>query len=223
MAARVWGPAALLAPLGVARVARRHPWLAATGGACLAFVSWSWLMRSSLGLDRHFVVLLPLYAAFIAAGAEAVAERGGGWARSATARRHGALALSCAALAATGWWLDRWMGHWRVAIEGGLRDRVETGAFLRALPDRGVIFCDEATVEVLSGLEGRRFERRPLSPPELERRVLEAARRDGVAHVATWGSKLGPLLKHGALVYRPPGTDPKWGLGVLRVDGAGRR
>ncbi|MCC6216736.1 MAG: hypothetical protein IT376_17885 [Polyangiaceae bacterium] len=217
MAARVWGPVAVLVPFGIPRVIRRHPWLAATGGACLAFVTWSWIMRSSLGLDRHFVVLLPLYGAFVAAGVEAIAERAGAWARSERARRRAGLALACAALAGTGWWLERWMGHWRGAIEGGLRDRVETGAFLRTLPARGVIFCDEATVEVLSGLEGGRFERRPMPAAQLERRVLEAARRDGVAHVATWGSKLEPLAAHGELIFRPPNVDPRWGLGVLRV------
>ena len=42
--------------------------------ACLAFVSFSWVMRSSLGLDRHFVEVVPLYATFAAQGAAAIAD-----------------------------------------------------------------------------------------------------------------------------------------------------
>ena len=42
--------------------------------ACLGFVSLTWIMRSALGLDRHFVCIVPLYATFAAQGATVIAD-----------------------------------------------------------------------------------------------------------------------------------------------------
>src|ERR1019366_6671873 len=76
VAVRVLGPVAVLAPFGVARAWReqgaRFVLILAAG---LAFVSLTWVQRSSLGLDRHFVAVVPLYATFAAQGIAVIAER----------------------------------------------------------------------------------------------------------------------------------------------------
>ena len=102
---RVMGAVLPLVPFGVVRTVRQQ------GGrfvlvlaACLGFVSLTWVMRSSLGLDRHFVCVVPLYATFAAQGATVIAD---GVARPAAARHRsagpspGSLAVALARRAST--------------------------------------------------------------------------------------------------------------------------
>ncbi len=68
------GPPLLFALPGLPWIARRAPRsLAAVGAALLAFISLVWLEHTNLGLVRHFAVLVPLYAALVAAGMTSVA------------------------------------------------------------------------------------------------------------------------------------------------------
>lgn len=213
VAYRVYGPVIVLAPLGAWRLGRRHPLLALSGGACLGFITLVWLMRGSLGLDRHFVSVIPLYATAMALGVEIAAESAGKW----LAPRWPFLILSAGALVWVSLGLSIWMGHWRGAIVGGYRDRLEVAAFLRSLPDDPLIFCDEATVEVLSGLDRTRFVRRSIDRPAVRARILEQASAQ-TTFVASWLGKLEPLREHGTIVFRPAGAPAGEGLAVLRIE-----
>ena len=218
VARRVYGLAILLAPLGLWRLGRRHPWLALSGAACLAFVTLVWLMRGSLGLDRHFVSIIPFYAAAMAIGAEAVADLARRLAKQGRERARTA-AFGVVALAATasiGWGLWVWMGHWRGAIEGGYRDRLAVAGYLRSLPAEQPIFCDEATVEILSELDRRRFERRSIDRRDI-RAKIDAAVAEGEVYVVSWMGKLAPFRERGTIVFRPEGAKKNEGLAVLRI------
>ena len=219
---RVIGPAVLLVPIGLVRTARARGslfMLAYLG--CLGFLTLTWIMRSTLGLDRHFVVMLPFYATLAANGAAELASVGArisdkAWAR--TMSRSLAALVFVGALAATCVLLERWMHEWRGALENAWPDRVAMGGYLRSLPPRDVIFCDEATVEILSGLDRRRFDRHWVDEGSELGRVQAVADRDGEAYVATWMPKLANLRAAGEIVYRPPGeTSDDAGLAVLRI------
>jgi len=193
---RVLGPAMLVAPFGVVRTVREQgARFVLVFAACLGFVSLTWAVHASLGLDRHFVCIVPLYATFAAQGIAAIAE---GASRLASrfaggARRFGAVAGAALALLSVGGLaieLNLWMADWRASIERGWPDRMALGAYLRGLPERSVIFCDDATLEILSGLDRRRFDRHWVDDPHTWDLVADAARRHGVAYVATWRRKL---------------------------------
>jgi hypothetical protein len=186
----------LVAPFGVARTARQQgARFVLVFAACLGFVSLTWVVHASLGLDRHFVCIVPLYATFAAQGIAAIAEgasrlashlfRGTG--RSGVAVGALLALLSVGGLAIE---LNVWMADWRASIERGWPDRMALGAYLRGLPERSVIFCDDATLEILSGLDRRRFDRHWVDDPHTWELVADAARRQGVAYVATWRRKL---------------------------------
>lgn len=225
--ARVLGPAIALAPFGVARTVREQ------GGrfvvvllACLAFVSLSWITRSSLGLDRHFVVVVPLYAIFSAQGAAAVGDAMTEWmarfssgALAASSGRWLATGLALCSVIGLGIALDRWMTDWMASIRRGWPERVAVGAYLRSLPAESTIFCDEATIEILSGLDRRRFDRHWMDDPQTWPIVQESASRRGVAYVATWSRKLRGHEGVGSIVFRSGQSelDPSSGLAVLRV------
>lgn len=217
VARRVYGLAIVLAPLGLWRLVRRHPWLALSGSACLAFVTLVWLLRGSLGLDRHFVSIIPFYAAAMAIGGEVVADgarRLTSRARNARPIAWGLVALVSTAAVAWGLWI--WMGHWRGAIEGGYRDRLAVAGYLRTLPSDQPIFCDEATVEVLSDLDRHRFERRSIDRRDVRARI-DAAAAEGDVYVVSWIGKLAALRERGAVVFRPEGAAEDAGLAVLLI------
>jgi hypothetical protein len=107
------------------------------------------------------------------------------------------------------------MTNFRHASEEGWSDRRLLADHLHVLPEGAVIFCDEPTIEVLSGLDRHRFERIGAVDPI---RVQQRAANDGEAYVVSWAAALGPMRKVGQVVYRPPGT---WkedeGLEIVRV------
>jgi hypothetical protein len=68
------GPPLLLALAGLPWARRRAPRaFVAVSATLLAFITAVWIARTNLGLMRHFTVLVPLYAALLAAGITAAA------------------------------------------------------------------------------------------------------------------------------------------------------
>ncbi|MEO7092950.1 MAG: hypothetical protein ABI175_06850, partial [Polyangiales bacterium] len=171
--------------------------------------------------------LVPLYATLVAHGIVVVADAAGWAAGKLTARsehaflvagsvRAAAIAgLCCAVFIGSYQYLDEWMTNFRHASEEGWSDRRLVAGFLHTLPERAVIFCDEPTIEVLSGLDRHRFERIGVGDPV---RVHDRAVREGEVYVVSWAAALAPMRKIGQVVYRPPGP---WkedeGLEVVRV------
>jgi hypothetical protein len=72
------------------------------------------------------------------------------------------------------------------------------------VPAKDLIFCDEATLEVFSGLDRHRFDRRYLGDDDgAVRIVAAAARRDGETFVASWAGKMTKLQALGHVAFRP--------------------
>ena len=225
---RVIGYPLMLAPLGLVRVVRREgARFCAVFLAVLGFVTLAWVMRSSLGLDRHFVALVPLYATLIAHGIVVLADAFGvvagrvtavsehAFLVSGSARAAVIAGLSCAVFLGSYQNLDEWMTNFRHASEEGWTDRRMLADWLHRLPTGAVIFCDEPTIEVLSGLDRHRFERIGAVDPV---RVKRRAELEGEVWVASWAAALGPMRKIGEVVYRPPGPwKENEGLEVVRV------
>jgi hypothetical protein len=233
VALRVMGPALPLAALGIARTVREQgARFVVVLAACLAFVTLSWVRRSSLGLDRHFVVVVPLYAVFAAQGAAVVADAaaralrsrlGEGAAAVAGRATGGVLAVACVAGMCVV--LRVWMGFWQGSVAQGWPERAAVGAALRTLPATATIFCDDATLEILSGLDRRRFDRHWLDDAGTWDRVEQVARADGGAYVATWRRKVA-AYEHEGVVVLQAGTrpdDPLAGVEILRVGPDGGR
>jgi hypothetical protein len=224
---RVLGYPVLLAPFGVVRIARRGLRFCGPFLAVLGFVTFAWVMRSSLGLDRHFVALVPFYATLIAEGAVAIAglcaavvsriARGSehAYLAAGAARASVVAGLACFVFVTTWGYLGEWMTNWRHASEDAWPDRRALADWLHTLPPQTTIFCDEATIEVLSGLDRHRFDRVGVADPA---RVKRRAEAEGEVYVVSWAAPLKPMRKIGEVAYRPPGN---WkddeGLIVLRV------
>jgi hypothetical protein len=226
IAAKVLGIAIVLVPFGVVRTARQQGFrFVLVPAACLGFVSLTWITRSSLGLDRHFVCVVPLYATFAAQGVATLASLGSRTVAATRARQVLAASLAGIALVWLGVELDYWMGNWRGSIARGWPDRQAVGAYLRRVPGTPTVFCDEATVEILSGLDRRRFDRHWMDDPHTWELIAEEARARGPVFVATWRRKLKGHEAEGEIVLHAvgPGVEAAddVGLAVMRVQGAG--
>jgi hypothetical protein len=131
--------------------------------------------------------------------------------------------VAATALIGLGLHLEMWMDHWRGSIVRSWPDRRAVGAYLRALPGSPTVFCDDATVEILSGLDRRRFDRHWMDDPHSWDVVADDARASGApVYVATWRRKLKGHESAGEIVLRAvePGVDPSRddiGLAVMRV------
>jgi hypothetical protein len=225
---RCLGAVAALVPFGIVRTVRQQgARFVLVLAACLGFVTLSWMKRAMLGLDRHFVCIVPLYATFAAQGAAAIADAAARTLGRATSARAAAVLgrsagglLACAALAALLVQLDVWMGFWRASIARGWPERAAVAGYLRSLPGAPIVFCDEATIEIPSGLDRRRFDRHWIDDPHTWDLVAQAARDRGVAYVATWRRKLRGHERAGDVVFRA-GTDPaaedSSGVAVMRI------
>jgi hypothetical protein len=227
VAVRVLGPAALLAAFGVVRAWRdQGARFVLVLAACLGFVSLTWMNRSSLGLDRHFVAVVPLYATCAAQGIAAIAEAAHRFVGERTSERAAHITaraivgmLTIGTLGALVVMLTVWMSFWRAAIDHGWPERVALGAYLRSLPPEPTVFCDDATLEILSGLDRRRFDRHWTDDPHTWDLIADTARAGGVTFVATWQRKLTGHEGAGQVVFHAADNpvDESSGVTVMRV------
>jgi hypothetical protein len=221
VAVRVMGPVLPFMPFGVVRAVRQQgARFVLVLLACLGFVSLTWVMRSSLGLDRHFVCIVPLYAVFAAQGLAAVAD----WIAARTTRplagRAVAGVFAVGMLAGLGVQLHVWMGYWRASIERSWPERTALAAFVHDLPGAPRVYCDDATFEMLTGLDRRRFDRHWLDDPVTWDLVRDDAATRGVVYVATWRRKMRGHEDAGTIVFSAGAdeADPATtGVAVMRV------
>jgi hypothetical protein len=219
---RVTGSTLPLAVFGVARTVRQQGLrFVLVLAACLGFVSLTWITRSSLGLDRHFVCVVPLYAAFSAQGAVVIADAVARWTDHPRAGRAVAALLAVASIVGLLVQLDVWMGFWRDSVVRGWPERKAVAAYLDALPRSRIIFCDDATIELLTHVDRRRFDRHWTDDPHTWDLVHEAAREGEPVYVATWRRKLEGHEAEGDLAFTAGSdvVDPAHtGVAVLRVE-----
>lgn len=243
---RIFGLLVALVPFGVLRTMRQQGTrFVLVLLAPLGFISLTWVMRASLGLDRHFVAVVPLYATFAAQGVAALADSAARLARdrgtdeavatlppsqrderSWLAGRTTAWALALLSLIGLGVDLEAWMGAWRGSVAQGWPERSALGAYLRSLPDGPTIFCDDATLEIISGVDRQRFDRHWVDDPRTWDLVDERARADGATYVATWRRKLRGHEHAGDIVFRAgfdSADEANTGVAVMRVAGDGGR
>lgn len=203
---KAFGIALPFVVLGIVRTWRRSGrWFVAPGLGILGFLTLSSLSHSQLGLDRHFLSVVPFGATWLAQGVACAAAwlAPSRWLpRAMTPERRSALSFAalglCVAIGALlqlqrssrGWW-----EHTRTA----LAEPRAAAEFLRSTPESSLILCDEASVEVLSGLGRSRFVRAHLDEHLAPLAANWARSRDVL--VVNRARRLGAFLHAGPVRY----------------------
>jgi hypothetical protein len=167
-------------------VAPGLPWLALRAPRALVIPSVSllavvvgvWVTRRNLGLERHFTVLIPLYATAFAAGVAVPVGALVGWLstrRTAVTRAAVVLATVCVcvgfAKARTRKRAMLLRGHAEAAF---VSERAAARVIREGAREGATVYTAAAVVEVLTGLDGARFIRwtpRDLRDEHLDREV----------------------------------------------------
>lgn len=131
---------------------RKYSLLGFASLSCLLFISLAWWLRYSLGLYRHFTVLLPFFALCIKEGVSGCIDRSiPGKSRrkkvvTAVVITHILLIIFA-------------LGIWEKHTETVMSDSMQIIEKVNALPDNARILCAENRVEVLSNKPSSSFER----------------------------------------------------------------
>ncbi|MDB4928405.1 MAG: hypothetical protein JWM10_889 [Myxococcaceae bacterium] len=198
------GPPLLFALAGLPWALRRAPRaFVAVGAALLAFVTAVWVARTNLGLTRHFTVLVPLYAALMAAGmtaaARALAARLG--------RPHLARAIAVGLLVAAVQSIVRkplerqlrWAERDSRRLYG--QERAVAAVVRANLGDRARVFSDVKSLEVFLALPPWRFVRWRVSDVSDFTLLVEASQRGRVL-VVTAPARAAQLRDGVTVLYR---------------------
>lgn len=159
---RAFGLALPFVLLGMGRTWRQSGvWFVAPGLGIVGFLTLSSLAHSQLGLDRHFLSVVPFAATWLAHGLARAAEWLAAALRGRSRGRVGTVfaALSLCAGAGGALRLHSAFSGWWELTRGALAEPRAVAQFLRSTPKGSLILCDEASVEVLSGLDRSRFVR----------------------------------------------------------------
>ena len=95
-------------------------------------------------------------------------------------------------------WVSLWFGN----LNQRFQNQIETGQFLRTLPADSKIICDESTIEILSKLDMKRFERYWIADTNTINIINKEATADSPVYVTSWERKFKPLPKFGDVVFR---------------------
>ncbi len=204
----LFGTPVLFSLIGLRRtLAREGVWLVAPPLAVLAFLTLTSLTQSQLGLERHFLVLVPFVATWVAHGvarsAEALSEA---WQRSVRpglgpgrVANTSFVLLALLVLGGSVERLETAMQSWQAVTVAALREQRAVGDYLSSTEPSSLIVCDDAHVEVLSGIDGSRFMRTGVGERALPAIVLLSRSRD--VYMVGRAVQLAPLGQLGALSY----------------------
>jgi len=168
-----FGIPAIFAAVGVLPMVRvLGPAFVVPYAACLAFVTATWMSGGQLGLLRHFVSSVPLFAAAIAFGLAEVSRR--------LTHRHAAKGLVIVSLAIEALHLRGSFLYEQRVVASAWPDRRAVVDAVKALPASAHVVCDEPTIELLSDLPLRTTKRWWATDPLFETWVRDYAKEGPV-------------------------------------------
>lgn len=221
------GPFIILAFFGIKRTLQRQKYMwAFLYSVILLFLIITWINKSTLGLHRHFAVLVPFYSVLLVNGIPYASDLISG---IRTKLRPGkksdeetknkikkvlGVLMIISQIVVTLIWSAGWLSYTsHLFIE-----RYQTIDFIKKLPPKKIIFCDEASIEVLSELDLHIFNRIWLENNEALDMIQAAKKSDKDVYIVTWDRKMKRYFSEGEIVFTSsPDYNTKETLQVLKV------
>jgi len=224
------GPLIILAYFGIKKTFKKlYPVSSIFYLAILLFLTITWIKKSSLGLHRHFAVMVPYYSVLLVCGipfASKLILRMSSKIKGLKIinevrdnklkkiKKFLAIILIISQITVTVIWSAGWLGYTsKLFVE-----RYQTAEFLKTLPQDKIIFCDEASVEVLSNLDMKRFNRKWLENNDAYDLITNMVKDKGEVYIATWEKKINLYKGLGEIIFTSSADyNTKERLQVLRI------
>jgi hypothetical protein len=216
-------------PFGLLKTWRENKILVISGFSILIFITLSWILKSNLGLNRHFVSLIPVYAVLMANGVLFLASFFQNqiffrltefrFLKFFTATR----ILIIILFITSAFYLSMWLSIWRNTFGIGYPEREEAAVYLNSLNPGKTIYCNDAIVEIFSNLDYKRFNHIWMdTTPNLSELLREEANKEGELYVVTSEDKIKNLNGTGKIVFESR-VNPKTKFRVLIIKVTGER
>jgi hypothetical protein len=198
----------IFVPFGILKTKKENRWLFISGFAILSFISLSWIMKSNLGLNRHFVSLIPLYAVLTANGVLVIAPflqkhiflhiNKFKKLHFLTSTRLLLIILFITSL----FYLSMWLYIWRYAFKDGYPERKEGAEYLKSTNSNATIYCNDAILEIFSNIDFKRFNHIWMdSAPNLFEIIKSEADKEGEVYIVTSEDKYSKFKDLGEVVF----------------------
>ncbi|MBI5403671.1 MAG: hypothetical protein HY959_09730 [Ignavibacteriae bacterium] len=200
-------------PFGIKNLYRNNKLFLFSGAGILAFITFSWMMKSNLGLNRHFVSLIPVYSVLAAYGILNVIKYFEE--RNILSNLNIRKSLPAVILLLCAGYLVMWLYIWQTDNKDGYPERKSAIEFFKTIEDGKTIFCNDAVFEILSGLEMERFNHVWMeNNPAAYTTIKRAADKEGFIYIITSEDKIHNVKSLGKIIYTSP-INNKTGMTVL--------
>lgn len=149
------GAAALLIPFGIKKFFMENRIMFVISISILAFITLSWVLKSNLGLNRHFTAVIPYYSLLIACGYASASQFLKKF-RIFSSGKILAIVFTSVILFYTTMWLYIW---WK-SNSSNFIEKLPAIEYLKEINSRepeSIIVCNDPMVEVLSGINFTSF------------------------------------------------------------------
>ena len=174
----------------------------------LLFISFSWMTKSSLGLYRHFTILIPFYSFLIGFGVYAVSDYISHRLHTVlkktefeTIRRRTSFILILSVVLSQVFMLYVWSSAWLDYSKQTFGERIKTAEFIKTLPQESIIYTDEASVEILSNIEMSRFKRFWLTTDLALDNIQKDFYDNKTFYIVSWSDRIEKYKQFGNIIY----------------------
>jgi len=197
----------IFVPFGFVSCLNKNKWLMYSGISILVFITASWMFKSNLGLNRHFVSLIPLYTTMTAYGLIkaydflSAGSRKNKFLKAINAKYTLIIITFISCLVYLIMWLYIWNNNYRDEFP----EKKSAAEYLRNIPDNKIIFCNDAIVEIFSNIDYRRFNHIWMeNNPSAYELILQKAKSESYVYIISTPEKWKQINNIGEKIYQSP-------------------
>ncbi|MDD5363096.1 MAG: hypothetical protein PHN88_13245 [Ignavibacteria bacterium] len=150
-------------PFGFKEFFRNNKILFISGLGILLFITFSWVFKSNLGLNRHFTSLIPMYSVMIAYGINSLILIAGKFKKNC---KHGIIvdkllsrkSIMIITTVIMLFYSLMWLYIWKEDNNKNFQGRFGAAEFIKSVPGNSIIINNDPMIEVFSKLDYRRFD-----------------------------------------------------------------
>ncbi|MCI0472470.1 MAG: hypothetical protein L0Y76_02690, partial [Ignavibacteria bacterium] len=207
-------------PFGFVKFIKENIILSVAGFSILVFITVSWLLKSNLGLNRHFNSVVPVYSILIAYGLFDVIDR-----TKPVFERKIKTINAFRNLTVSNFWKTltfvilafytvMWLYIYIDGNKGIFDERYRTVDYIKTISDRSIVVCNDPVLEVLSGADYKLFDHFWMGSNEETFQYLKSLMRYNNNVYVVAGEELKDYLRYNSIIMFESGINPKNGNSI---------